>query len=70
MHDAAVGEDRRRRQVPGPVAGEEGDDAADLLGLGHASERMASSSVAIFAGSFIVDVLIGVATAPDRRRRR
>ena len=26
-------------EVAGAVAGEEGDDAADLLGLGHAAER-------------------------------
>ena len=64
VHDAAVGEDRRGREVAGPVAGEERDDAADLLRLGHPASGMAASSVFIFAGSSIVEALIGVATAP------
>src|SRR5438093_10403738 len=39
LHQATVGEDRRRRHVAGPGAGEERHHAGDLLGLGHPPQR-------------------------------
>ena len=65
MHDAAVGEDRGGGQVAGAVAGEEGDDAADLARArpcGRAGWRRRASSSS--PGRSSSTVLIGVATAP------
>ena len=69
VHDAAVGEDgrrghvarRRRRGRPPRCRSPRAPPSASGI---------AASSVAIFSGSFIVETLIGVATAPDRLRPR
>ena len=39
MHDAAIGENGRRRQIARPVSREKDHDIGNLLGLSHAAER-------------------------------
>jgi hypothetical protein len=39
LHHAAVGDDRRGRQVNRPVSGEEGDNARDLFRSRHSNQR-------------------------------
>ena len=60
-------ENRGPRDVPAAVTGQKCDHAGDLGRLRHPAERDGGVRTFIAAGSFMVAVLIGVATTPVRR---